>query len=41
MSNDVDPIAPHGGTLVNLHVTGPDADALSAGVLPPGLDWQF
>jgi sulfate adenylyltransferase len=30
MSNDVDPIAPHGGTLVNLQVTGPGADALSA-----------
>ncbi len=30
MSNDVEPIAPHGGTLVNLQVTGPEADALSA-----------
>src|SRR5437763_13580773 len=30
MPIDVDPIAPHGGTLVNLHVTGSDADALSA-----------
>src|SRR5439155_21818161 len=28
MSNDVAPIPPHGGTLVNLLVTGSDADAL-------------
>ncbi len=29
MSNDVAPIAPHGGTLVNLQVAGSDADALA------------
>ena len=30
MSDDVGTIAPHGGTLVDLRVTGPGADALSA-----------
>src|SRR6476659_10453328 len=29
MSNDVAPIAPHGGTLVNLQVAAADADALT------------
>ena len=41
MSNDVAPIAPHGGTLVNLQVAAADAEALTDEAANiPRIAWQ-